>query len=332
MKAEIAIIGLGQLGASVGMALKEGKTPLHLVGCDKKSGIVSAAQAMGAIDEARNLKNAVKDAAIVLLCLPLGEIRETLKRIGPELREGAIVMDMAPVKRVVLEWAKEFIPAGRFHLGLVPALKLEALFTSERGLKAAAPDLFKRTVMIVDIPPGTPEPVVELAFDLVRLLGAKPMLTDLAESDGIMVNVHLLPQLVSAALLNATLDQPGWMEGRKLASRAYAGVTGGMAFYDDAVSLRTAALTSPDSVIHSLDVMIAALKGLRDDIEKSDEESVAERLEQAFEGREQWLVERSAADWLNESAEEINVPDFGERVNQMFFGGMVADRMKKKKL
>ncbi len=331
MAAQFTIIGLGQIGASIGMALKNRKDSIRRVGYDKNAAVAKAAQSLDVVDEIKNLKDAVKDANIVLLALPLSEIRETLEQIGPRLQANTIVFDTAPVKSIVLEWAKELIPEGRFYLGLVPALHPETFASTEGGLKTAQPDLFKRTVMVVDAPPGTPREVEELAFDLAQMLGAKPMLADMAESDGLMTSVHLLPQLAAAALLNATIGQAGWAEARKLAGRPFAGVTGGLAYYDDPASLKTAAFGNRTGVVYALDVLQAAIKGLRDDIENGDEKSVAERLSQAFDGREHWLDERSGAEWLNEGGEKIDVPNFGERVNQMFFGSTVMDRMKKKK-
>jgi prephenate dehydrogenase len=331
MVVQLTIIGLGQIGASIGMALRDKKNSIRRVGHDRNAAITKAALSLDVVDEIKNLKDAVQNANIVLLALPLSEIRETLKVIGPWLQENAVVLDTAPLKGAVLEWMKEFIPAGRFYLGLVPTLNPQAFASSESGLNGAHPDLFKRTVMVVDAPPGTLPEVEELAFNLSKMLGAKPMLTDLAESDGLMTSVHLLPQLTAAALLNATVEQAGWAEARKLAGRPFAGVTGGLAYYDDPDSLKVAALGNRAGVVHALDVLLASLKGLRDDIENGDEEGVIERLAQAFEGRERWLNERSAAGWLEESGEEIDVPDFGERISQMLFGSTVFERMKKKK-
>ncbi|MCL4529949.1 MAG: prephenate dehydrogenase/arogenate dehydrogenase family protein, partial [Chloroflexi bacterium] len=326
-----AAASLGQIGASIGLALKNRRDSIRRVGYDRDASAAKAAQNLGVIDEVKNLKDAVRDANVVVLALPLSEIRETLERIGPQLRENAVVFDTAPVKSVVLEWVKEFIPEGRFYLGLVPALSPQSFASTESGLKVASPDLFKQTIMVVDVPSGTPREVEELAFDLAYMLGAKPMLTDPVESDGLMASVHVLPQLAAAALLNATLNQAGWTEARKLAGRPYAGVTGGLAYFDDPVSLRTAALGNRIGVVHALDILLASLKGLRDDIENNNEENVAERLKQAFDGREHWLDDRSAAEWMNEGGEKIDVPDFGERINQIFFGGTIADRLKKKK-
>ncbi len=123
MNTQITIIGLGQIGASIGMALKENKN-IRRVGCDKDAAVSKAAQSLEVVDEIKNLPAAVKDSAIVVLCLPLGEIRETLRRIGPWLEDNAIVMDTAPIKSgvthgpgnsfrpaaFILDWCRASIP------------------------------------------------------------------------------------------------------------------------------------------------------------------------------------------------------------------------------
>lgn len=331
MPTQITIIGLGQIGGSIGMALENKKTSLQRVGFDKDSSVARAAETLGAVDQIKGLTAAVRDADIVLLCLPLGELRGTLQKIGLHLKKNAIVIDTAPLKSPMVEWTKAYLPADRFYIGLVPAVTMEALTTPETGFKAARPDLFKNTVMVVDAPPGTPAEVEQLAMNLVRLLGAKPMLADMAESDGLMTTTHILPQLTAAALLDATVDQPGWAEARKLAGRPFAGVTGGLAYYDDPESLEVAALANRSVVTHALDVMIASLKDLRDDIEKGDEQGISDRLEQAFEARERWLNDRGAAEWLKEGGDPLELPELGEQILQTLFGNRVIDRVKKKK-
>lgn len=329
MTAQLTIIGLGQIGASIGMALGEKKAPLKRVGFDKDTAVANAARALGAVDEIQGLSAAVKAADILLFCLPLSQINDVLKKIGREVREGAIVMDTAPLKSPLLKWWKEFIPEGRHYLGLVPAITSEALADPDSGLKAARPDLFKRTVMVVGIPPGTGEAVELFALTFVKWLGAKPMLTDLAESDGMMASAHILPQIAAAGLLDATVDQPGWADARKLAGRPFVTVTGGLAHYDDPASLGAAALSNPAAVIHALDVLIASLRGLRDDIEAGDAESVHERLEHALAAREHWLDERGAAAWLAEGGDQGELPNVGEQMMQMLFGNRILDRNKR---
>jgi prephenate dehydrogenase len=332
MAGQIAIIGLGQIGASVGMALKKANSSLRRIGFDKDPGVLSAAESLDAIDQAvRRLPDAVRDADIVLLALPLGQIPETVKYITSYLKENAVIMETTPVKAALVQSLREGLPEGRYFIGLVPAITPDALADPDTGLKAARPDLFRRTVMMIDIPRGSSEEVEQLAVNFVKLLGAKPMLADLAESDGLMTTSHILPQLTAAALLHATVDQPGWSDGRKLAGKPFAGVTGGMAYYDDPSSLKAAILSNPRAVVHALDVLIAALTGMREDVENGDEQAIGARLQMAYEARERWLNERSSAEWLREGGEPADVPNAGEQMMQMLFGDSLIQKMKGKK-
>jgi prephenate dehydrogenase len=331
MSGQIAIIGLGRIGASVGMALKRANSSLRRVGFDKDAGVLRAAETLDVVDETvRRLPDAIRDADIVLLSLPLGEIPDILKHVSSHLKDSAVVMETSPVKTALIRTMSDLMPEGRYFLGLVPAVTVDALTDPEAGLKGARPDLFKRTVMMIDVPSGMPEEVEQLAVNFVKLLGAKPLLADLGESDGMMARAHILPQLAAAALLDATVDQPGWPDGRKLAGRPFVGVTGGMAYYDDPASLEAAVLSNPQAVLHALDSLIDSLHELREDVERADEQAIGRRLQHAFEARERWLSERSAADWLTEGGEAPELPNVGEQMMQILFGNRIIDRNKKK--
>jgi prephenate dehydrogenase len=256
---------------------------------------------------------------------------EALKRMGPLLAEQAVVLDTAPVKRPVMAWVREYFPPGRYYVGLVPAVSNSLLAAPERGIDGARADLFRRTVMMIVAPPNTPAAVEQLAVNLAGLLGAKPMLTDPLESDGIMTTAHLLPQLTASALVEASVSVPGWLEARKLAGLPFAGVTGGMAYYDGPASLEVAALANRPVVVHALDVLLAALKGMRDDIEQGNQDNVTERLSHSFQARERWLDERGAAAWLTEGGEPAELPGLGDQVMQMFLGSRIAEGAKIKK-
>jgi prephenate dehydrogenase len=331
MASKIGIIGLGQIGASIGLALKSNPGMPKIVGYDRDSRAAKAAEGLGAVDSLSGLEDVAQDATIVFLSLPLSEIQGTWKRIGPVLAEDTVVFDTAPAKGPVLEWARQYLPEGRYYMGLVPAVSTVKLGTTQRGVEGADAGLFRRTVMMVVAPPNTPAEVEQLAVNVVRLLGAKPMLTDQREADGIMATAHLLPQLTAAALVEASVSAPGWLEARKVAGLPFAAVTGGSAYFDDAVSLQLAALGNSSGTVHALDVLIASLKGLRDDIDRGDTGDVGERLSHSFSAREQWLDERGAAAWLTEGGDTAELPKLGEQVLQVLFGSRIVDRAKFKK-
>ena len=99
MPTQITIIGLGQIGTSMGMALAAHKASIVRVGHDKKAELERDAQQKDAIDKAEhNLPTAVRDARIVVLTVPVSQVRDTLEFIAPDLKEGTVVLDTSPSK------------------------------------------------------------------------------------------------------------------------------------------------------------------------------------------------------------------------------------------
>lgn len=332
MSVRIAIVGLGQIGSSIGLALKAHNLDTHQVGHDKSPQVAKESQKVGAVDDVKyNLPASIREAKIVILALPLAAVRETLEIIAPDLQEGTLVLDTAPAKATVAAWAKELLPPGRFYIGLTPAINPEYLHGTDYGVKSARADLFEKGLMVVNAPSGTPGNIFNLAMDLVKLLGATPLLMDTAEADGIFSAMHILPQLIAAALLDTTVDRPGWLEARKLAGRPYATVTAGAGYHDDVLSLGEGAFENRENIVRLLNAYIASLIGLRDEIEASDREALRERLEEAFKGRIRWLEERSGAEWLPGESQHTDTPSFGERMQQTFLGGLATDRQKQRK-
>ena len=309
MTVRITIVGLGQIGTSVGLALTEHNKLVYRVGHDIDLANARLAEKMGAVDKVMiNLPSAVREADIILLSLPIDQIRDTLSVIASDLKEGAVVMDTGPVKEVVASWAKESLPAECFYVGLTPVLNPAYLHEVGSGTQAAYADLFRNGLIAIVSPPGTPSEAIKLAADLTRLLGSSPLFADPLEIDGLMAATHILPQLMAAALLNATVDQPGWQEGRKVAGRAYAEATRPVVHATESKTLRESALLNRQNVLRRIDGAIASLQAIRNDIDNDDSEALEVRLSRARQGQEQWWQQRLAADWANEGIPRTETP------------------------
>lgn len=316
MPVQITIIGLGQIGASIGLALGKHGTLLHRVGHDKSVPVARGAEKMGAVDAVKtNLPASVREAKIVMLCLPLQEVRDTLGYIAEDLQEGAVVLDTCPIKAPVAGWVREFLPQGRYHVGLVPAINPAYLHRTETGLEAARADLFEGGTVALDALPGTPEEAVRLASDLVTLLGAAPLFAGMVESDGLMAGAHLAPQLLAAALLRALVGEPGWDDARKLAGRPFAAFSSALAYQDEMAALGAASTLNAEGVTRVLDRIIAGLREMRDEIASGQREALEARLERALEGRERWLSERTRAEWSRRGDDGLDeLPTLAERL------------------
>ena len=300
MTVQITIIGLGQVGTSVGLALAAHTDQVTRLGNDIQPGIAQKALKLGAIDKVQyNLPSAVAKADIIFLALPLDQIHATLKIIAQDLKVDAVVMDTAPAKATVAAWAEELLPEKRHYVGLTPVFNPLYLHEQAQGIEAARADLFQKGLMAIAAPSGTASEAVKLAADLATLLGAQPFFVDLAEVDGMMASAHLLPQLSAAALVNTLTGQPGWPDIRKVTGRPFAGATGEAIFQDSAAALGEAALHNRENVVRLLDELIANLTALRTDIAQEDADDLKSHLETAREGQLKWWQERSAGDWLS---------------------------------
>lgn len=318
MTVQITIVGLGQIGCSVGLALAEHTELVYRIGHDRDMSVARHAEKQGALDKVLfNLPGAVREADIVLLSLPMDQIEETLNLIAEYLKDGAVVMDTGPVKEVVADWAQKALPEGRYYLGLTPVLNPAYLHELESGVVAAHPDLFKGGMLAIVSPPGTPSEAIKLGADLTRLLGADPFFVDPLEMDGLMATSHVLPQIMAAALLNATVDQPGWREGRKVAGRAYAEATSPIVHPTAPESLSASAMLNGENVVRAIDGVIASLQALRSDIAEERVEELSARLARARRGRESWWSQRQTANWEGEEVQPEDLPKVGEWLGRM---------------
>ncbi len=322
MTIQILIVGLGQMGASLGLALSEHKSQVRCVGYEADPAIAHQAMKMKAVDKlAANLLRAAADSDLVILALPVSELRGILELIAPELKEGAVVMDVAPAKEAMIAWATELLPAGRYYLGLSPAINADYLEARGLSLKVAHPDLFRKGLVGIVTPPDSPPAAIKLATDLVGLLGAEHLFFDAVEVDSLMAAVHLLPQLASAAILEATMRQPGWREGRKLTGRVYADATGILAHSGGPEGLADAAVLSGKHTLRVLDNLIAALQSYQAAIRDGQVEALREQLNQANEGRLVWWTERQRGGWQSEDlAPHSEMPTSGQVFRQMLGG------------
>ena len=320
MPVQITIIGLGQIGASLGLALAAHTDKVTTVGHDKDFGVERLAQKNGVVEKTNhNLPSSVEDASVVVLAIPVHQVRETLGYIAQDLKKGAVVVDTTPIKAEVAKWAQEILPDGVHYVGLVPAIGPDFLQETGTGLDSARADLFSRSIFLLSAPQGTPGDALQLVSGLVSLTGATALNTDFAESDGLMSSAYLLPQLVSATLINATTGQPGWQEVRKVASRAYYAATSAFTGQDEVTSLHMQVMQNRENVMQKIDAMITALVELRYDIEYSNEKALKDRLQKAQDGRQNWLKERSAASWMEAKREPVEKISMSERLLGTFF-------------
>ncbi|HJZ48909.1 MAG TPA: prephenate dehydrogenase/arogenate dehydrogenase family protein, partial [Roseiflexaceae bacterium] len=153
----ITIIGMGLIGASLGMAIREANEkeallgPTVITGYDQNRRATGEARGRLAIDrEARSLEDALRDAQLVITAVPVQSMHALFSQIAPLLPNGAVVSDVASTKTQVLEWARELLPTTVEFIGGHPMAGKE-----QSGVAAADPDLFKGAIYCLTPSPRT---------------------------------------------------------------------------------------------------------------------------------------------------------------------------------
>lgn len=203
----VAILGVGLLGGSLGLALGRHRPGLHRVGYDRPE-VLAEALRRGALDAAAATPTeAVRAADLVVLATPLAPMLPLLGQIAPALRPGTLVTDVGSVKQPVLAQAQAVVPPSVAFIGGHPMAGAE-----HRGVAHADPFLFENATYVLCPPEGaSPEAVEARHPDFVALLrgiGARLLVLPAERHDRLAAAVSHLPQLL-AVLLATTAAEYG---------------------------------------------------------------------------------------------------------------------------
>ena len=331
MTVQLTVIGLDQVGVSMGLALKAREHPITRVGSDADLLAEQKALKLGAFDKVvHNLPASVENADIVVLCLPVDEVRKTLEAISSTLKPGAVVLDTSAVKTAVMNWAEGILPEDRHLLAFTPTLNPAFLEDRAHEIENASADLFKNSVFLIGASEKTHPDAVKLAADFSTLLGAKPYFSDLLEAEGLTALVHHLPQLTAVALYRAIEGQPGWVEARKIGGRPLINALSPLEHLDEHKEFGQAILLNSENTVRVIDDLVAELKKMRDMVASQDAEALKAYMEGAVEGRILWIKKRQAHDW--DALPHPELPSTGQWLGKLVgLGGKLKDFDKTKK-
>lgn len=194
---KITIIGVGLIGGSLGLALKEKKANFKIVGIDKQE-IIEKAIARGAIDEGTvNLKEGIEEADIVIIATPVKTILNLLTQINPFLKKGCIVTDTGSTKQQIVQKANKVLSKDIFFIGGHPMAGSE-----EYGIDSANSHLFQDKTYILTPTKKSNLIAIEKISSLIKMIGGKRLILNSLEHDRIVGTVSHLPQIMAVSLVN----------------------------------------------------------------------------------------------------------------------------------
>ncbi len=300
-KPRVAIVGLGLIGTSIGLALRRSRPNFEVVGHDREPLAAGQARKMGAVDKTEwNLITACEMANLIVLAIPVSGIRLTLESLAPYLQPGCLLTDTATLKEPVVRWAEELLPDTVSFVGGDPVVDVGG-----SGPEAASADLFQGALYCLT-PSATASPeAVSVVSDLVHILGAKPYFLDAAEHDGLMAGVEHLPAILAAALMQTAAASPSWREMRKLAGGAFQRVT--ELASDDAALYRDLCLSNGPNVLRWIDALVEKLQQLRTLVAGEDGERLEKVFDEALAVRAKWLHDKAQGHWEG-TGEAVSLP------------------------
>jgi prephenate dehydrogenase len=277
----VAIIGLGLIGGSLGLAFHKAKIAQQVAGHDLGKGVSERARKMGAIDVAcTTLAETVSGADLIIFATPVGAMRALLQSSAPYLAPGAVVTDVASTKAQVISWAEEFLPDTVSFVGGHPMAGKEV-----SGVEAGDADLFRNRIYCLTPTPRTRPAAIEKVAGMVEMLGARLRFLEPIEHDGQVAGVSHLPFLASIGLVNTIAEDGAWEDASVLAASGFRDISrlaaGSPEMYRDIC------LTNSDAIGRWLDEYIRSLQALRTRIADHDK-SLGETFARAQQTRQQW--------------------------------------------
>jgi prephenate dehydrogenase len=317
-KTRATIIGCGDTGIRIGLALRLGLPDAEFVGHDKDRDATRKAAERHAIDrEDWNLPRSVERAALIVLAIPADQIEPTLKAIARDVMSGAMIVALGGAHVANVAAARRHLPED------VSFASSEIIQHPDRvalpGEPAAAVHL--KDAMWSIAATGHEEQINALA-SIITEIGARPLFVDPAEHDGLLLSVNALPDVLGSLLMLTVSGDPAWRERGWAAGATFNAMTHGA---ERAPADVQNLLGQRDAARYWLNEYLRQAVRLRDALDANDAAALEVMLSDARDRRAAWL-----AMWRKGREDgSTPVPKTGRSVLGMLISDRLADRLRK---
>jgi prephenate dehydrogenase len=260
----VAIVGVGLIGGSLALALKEAGASGRILGFDLDTHNLAQALQLGVIDHACSRAEELCTADLIFLATPVLAMPAALTTIAPHLKAGAILTDGGSVKGAVIAALEPLLPPT---LRYVPGHPISG--TERSGAQAAFATLYRGKRCILTPTERTDPQALALVTALWQTVGCEVMLMDAEKHDRILAAISHLPHMVAYALVNAVGAYDRYEENILLYS------AGGFRDFtriasSDPTMWRDIALTNREALLEMIERFEADLNKLKEAIRTAD--------------------------------------------------------------
>jgi len=280
---KITIIGVGLLGGSIGLAVRQRRLAGEIAGFVRRAASLKDCERAGAVDFAMtDLLAAVSNSDLIILCTPLAQMRSLTEQFLPALKRGAIVTDVGSVKAGVVRELELLVQkSGAHFVGSHPMAGAE-----KTGVAAARADLFTNAVCVLTPTNKTNLAVLKKLERFWKSLGARVLKMDAAQHDLLVSRTSHLPHIVAATLANLVLNPMNSKTQSALCANGFRDTT--RIASGSPEMWRDIALANHKNLSRSLDAFISDLQKFQRALKKSDAKAVARFFETAKSQRDNW--------------------------------------------
>ncbi|MEJ8563163.1 prephenate/arogenate dehydrogenase family protein [Yoonia sp. GPGPB17] len=198
----VALIGLGLIASSMCHAMRRSRVANEIVGYARSAETRDIAREIGLCDRiCDSAAEAVKDADLIVLCVPVGAMESVAQEIGPVLKPGATISDVGSVKRTVIDAVGPYVPEG---VHFIPAHPLAG--TEHSGPRSGFAELFDNRYTILVPVEGSDAQAVARLTHFWRGLGALTETMDPDHHDLVLAVTSHTPHLIAYTMVGVADD------------------------------------------------------------------------------------------------------------------------------
>ncbi|MBM4155853.1 MAG: prephenate dehydrogenase/arogenate dehydrogenase family protein [Lentisphaerae bacterium] len=286
----IAVLGLGLMGGSLGLALKARGHRGAVAAFARREATRRLALDMGAADEVHDdPAEAVRGAAIVVACAPVLSIPDLIARAAPGLEPGAVVTDVGSTKGWIAGRARAALAGGpAVFVGSHPIAGSE-----RQGMESAYAGLYEGAVTVVT-PDGAPAQAVAAVEGLWTAVGSQVLRMDAGDHDRIIARTSHLPHM-AAALVSLCAGRGGF-DGESVSALCGPGIRDTTRVAEGSPEIwHDIALTNRDAIAGELEAMVDALAEMVRRLRAGDFDGVRRLLAEAREARRRVVPARGVS-------------------------------------
>jgi prephenate dehydrogenase len=279
---KVTIVGVGLIGASLGLALKRADVVDTVFGVGRSKANLDQAIAMGAINSTLTLEEAAKQSQVIVLCVPVAQMRATFTALEPFLEPHTLITDAGSTKGDVILAAKEVL--GKKACQFVPAHPIAG--GAQHGAAAAKADLFDGKQTIICQLQENAKVDVEFITQFWESTGARVRKIGAVQHDAIFAAVSHLPHVLSYALMVSVLNSEDAQEKLQHAGAGFRDFTRIAASSPE--MWRDICLANRTAILKELDQYLSVAGHLRELIANEDATGLEKAFTKASKARQAW--------------------------------------------